>query len=137
MTDFGRDTLCIDSLRTGRYAKGLRLVAQRQYHALTTPRGSLPGDERHRNWGDDLTALAGRPGGPALDAAIRAKVARAASLDECVRSAVAAISSVQASDGTWSTRVEIDYETSEGPFALVFASIQDVTAASLSYGGGT
>ncbi len=132
MTDFGRDTLCVDSLRTGRYARGVRVIAQRQYHALTTPRGSLPGDERHRNWGDDLSALVGRPGGPALDAAIRSRVARAASLDECVLSATATILSTQGADG-WSTSVSVSYDTSAGPFRLVFADIRDVTLADIGY----
>jgi len=133
MTDFGRDTLCTDALRTGRYVTGVRLIAQRQYHALTTPRGALCGDERHRNFGDDLGELVGSDVGPALDAAIRAKVNRAASLDEAVRTATATIKSTQAGDGTWTTRVEVAYDTNEGPFTLVFATIADVTAADLGF----
>lgn len=131
MTDFGRDLLCVDALHTARYATGRALVAQRQYHALTTPRGSLCGDERHRDWGDDLSDLAGHPGGPTLDAAIRSRVARAASRDAAVLTASATITSTQDSDGTWSTSVVVEYDTAEGPFSLVFASIADVTAVKL------
>ena len=133
MTDFGRDTLCVSSLRTGRYASGVRLVAQRLYHALTTPRGTIRGDEHHANWGDDLTDCVGLPGGAVAEAAIRAKINRAASQDETIRSVAVAITSEQAGDGSWSHAVTVDAETAEGPFQLVVPDIADVTVATLGF----
>jgi phage baseplate assembly protein W len=133
MSDLGRDTLCIGSLRTGCYATGVRLVAQRLYHALSTPRGSLCGDEHHANWGDDLTDVVGMPGGAAAEARIRAKVARAASNDETIRSVSTTIASTQDADGSWSHAVTIDAVTAEGPFQLVVPSIADLTVAMLGF----
>jgi hypothetical protein len=49
--DFGRDTLCIDSLQTGRYATGTALIAQRHYHRLVTPPGSLRGSKKLKDFG--------------------------------------------------------------------------------------
>ncbi len=133
MTDFGRDSLCVDSLRTGRYATGVRLVAQRLYHALTTPRGTIQGDERHANWGDDLTDCIGLPGGVAAESSIRAKVARAASQDETIQGVSTTIVSSQAGDGSWSHAVTVDATTAEGPFTLVIPSIDDLTIAMLGF----
>jgi hypothetical protein len=49
--DFGRDVLCIDSLQTGRYATGTALIAQRHYHRLITPPGSLRGSKKLKDFG--------------------------------------------------------------------------------------
>lgn len=131
--DLGRDSLCVDALRTGRYATGVRLVAQRFYHALTTPRGTIPGDEHHANWGDDLTDCVGLPGGALAEAAIRAKINRAASLDETIRSVAITITSTQDDAGDWSHAVAVDAETADGSFQLVIADIADLTIAELGF----
>ena len=133
MTSYGLDVWCIDSLRTGKRATGVRLVAQRLYHALTTPRGSLPGDEHHRNWGDDLSELCGEPGGKATEAKIRAKVSRAAGLDETIRSVSTTIVSTQDAAGDWTHAVTVEAVTGDGPFQLVIPSIDDLTVAMLGY----
>ena len=132
MTDYGRDTLCLTELRTGRYATGVRLVAQRFFHALTTPRGSLSGDERHANWGDDLADCLGLPGGVAAEAAIRAKIARAAGNEDAIMSVTTAIVSEQLADGSWSHAVTLDAQTAAGPFTLVL-SVDAVTVALLGF----
>jgi hypothetical protein len=49
--DYGRDTLCIDCLRTGRYVEGFRLIGQRLYHRIETPPGTLRGSPTLRIFG--------------------------------------------------------------------------------------
>lgn len=129
MTNFGRDVLCVGSLRTGRYAVGVAVVAQRFLHALTTPRGAVMGDEHHANWGDDLLDCVGLPGGVEAETAIRAKINRAASNDEAIAGVVTRVVSSQASDGTWMHGVYVDAQTAEGPFQIVIEDIADVTTA--------
>lgn len=133
MTDLGRDVFCLTSLRTGKWATGVRLVGQRLYHALTTPRGTLQGDEHHQNWGDDLTDCIGLPGGPVAEATIRAKVNRAAGNDETIQSVSTRIVSSQDPDGSWSHSVTVDAVTSAGPFQLVIPNISDLTVAQLGF----
>ena len=105
MINFGRDVLCITSLRTGRWATDVAVVAQRFFHALTTPRGALQGDEHHANFGDDLTECVGMPGGAVAEAAIRSKVARAASLDDAIRAVTTTMVSSQDDSGDWTHAV--------------------------------
>jgi hypothetical protein len=125
-TDFGKDSLCVNALYSGRFATGTRLVAQRLYHALTTPRGSLRGSEAHLSWGDDLTELVGANGGRDTEAAIRAKVSRAAGLDDQIRSVETTIVSSQNSMGAHTHEVTVVGTTATGPFRLVLA-ISEVT----------
>ncbi len=59
MVDFGREISCTDSLKTGRFSTGARLVAEAAYRRLTTPRGTLRGGEEEANYGIDLTEMCG------------------------------------------------------------------------------
>lgn len=126
MTDYGRDTYCLDSLRTGKFASGATLIGQRLYHALTTPRGALLGGEEAQNWGEDVEGLIGTPAGPNTESKIRAKVDRAASKDETIASITTAIVSSVDAAGDTSHEVTIDAKTAAGPFQLVL-SIGSVT----------
>jgi hypothetical protein len=58
--DFGRDVLCFDSLKTGRYASGKLLVASGIYRWLLTPPGTLRGSDADRNWGFGIQRYVGR-----------------------------------------------------------------------------
>jgi hypothetical protein len=60
--DFGRDTLCIDSLQTGRYMSGTLLIAAGLYHRLITPPGVLRGSEDDRDFGLGVQRFIGRVG---------------------------------------------------------------------------
>jgi hypothetical protein len=76
-TDYGRDTFCGESLRTGRYASRLMLVGQNIYHRLTTKQGALQGGPDEEIFGFDISAYVGRsPRGveAALPAKVRAEV---------------------------------------------------------------
>lgn len=128
-TEFGRDTSCTDTLRTGRYATGLRLVAEAAYRRLTTPRGMLRGGEDERNYGLDLMSIVGR-GNPTLVAAelpgrIRAELLKDERID-AVEVDVAVVTSGPATSFT----VSIDVTTAEGPFALQL-SVSDVSVTLL------
>jgi hypothetical protein len=58
--DFGRDTLCFDTLKTGRYMSGKLLVASGIYRWLLTPPGILSGSDADRNWGFGIQKYLGR-----------------------------------------------------------------------------
>lgn len=121
------DTYCIDALKTGRYASGTTLTAQRLYHALTTPRGALRGGEDEGSFGEDLSSIIGNNSNDAARQ-IKAKVARAASKDEDILSISTNVISTIESNGSTSFIVTISAESSTGPFEFVLA-ISDVTIA--------
>lgn len=121
MINFGRDTWCLEARRTGKYASGVVLIAQRLYRALTTPRRSLRGSEEELAWGDDISEIVGTPGGRSTEARIRAIVQRAASKDETIASVAVGVVSSTDSVGDSTHTVTVEAETSEGPFALVLA----------------
>lgn len=62
MTGFGTDTWCLNSLSTGRLAKGSALVAQAAFRRLTTPRGTLRGGDEEDAYGFDVAGLVGDVG---------------------------------------------------------------------------
>lgn len=126
MTDFGQDTYCVDSLVTGRLVSGTKLVAQRLYHALTTPRGSLRGSAEHYSWGEDLTALCGSPCDKTTQSAIRTKVNRAVAADNQIKAVAVDIVSSISSVGAGTFEVTVTATTADGPFTLVLA-IGEVT----------
>lgn len=121
VVDFGRDTWCRDSLRTGRLASGLELVAQRCYHRVTTPRGSLRGGEDEENFGIDLSAeigaLAGDGNALRLQGAIEGELRK----EEVVDTVKATVSeTVNGAEVAYDITIEV--ETAEGPFELVLAA---------------
>ena len=124
-TDFGRDTLCQDSLKPGRYATKARLVGQRCYHRLITPRGLLRGGADEANFGLDLAGMCGAAVTPELEAAIGPRVKAELMKDAQVESvAVDVVKSGTPLERTWT--ITIDAKTAEGPFELVLA-VADVT----------
>jgi hypothetical protein len=60
--DPGRDTLCIETLKTGRYMSGTLLIAAGLYHRLITPPGALRGSEDDRDYGLGIQKYIGRVG---------------------------------------------------------------------------
>jgi hypothetical protein len=74
VTDFGRDTSCTTSLKTGRLVSGVRLVAESYFRRVTTPRGMLRGEDAERNFGLDLSELVGRAATQAEIASIPGQV---------------------------------------------------------------
>ena len=134
MTTFGRDISCTDGLRTGRYASGLRLVAEACYRRLITPRGTLRGGEAEKNYGTDLTAYVGK-GDPNLVVAQLPGVIRSELMnDERVESVTATVAKVDLGGGLWSLSVNVAVQTAEGPFELQL-SVDSVTVALVGFKG--
>jgi len=123
MTDFGRDTLCIESLRTGRYASGVRLIAQRLFHRLITPRGMLRDDP---NFGDDLASMCGEADSDALRAAIGPRVENELRKDEQVESVRCKVDATEIGPSEWSYTLTITVQSAVGPFRFR-VSVNDAT----------
>ena len=121
------DTYCVDSIKTGRLASGTTLTAQRFYHSLITPRGSLRGGEDEESFGEGLAGILGMNATEA-ERQIKAKVTRAASKDEEILSASTTIVKTVETNGSASFIVTISAQSSTGPFELVLA-VSDVTVA--------
>ena len=131
-TDWGRDTLCLDSLKPGRYATGPKLVAQRCYHRLITPRGTLRGGPDEDNFGLDLAAMCGAAVSPELEAAIGPRVQSELLKDPQVESVtVDVVPSGTELERTWA--ITVTAQTAVGPFEMVLA-VADVTVELLRIG---
>lgn len=135
--NFGKDTSCTNSLRTGRYVTGTRLVAEALYRRLITPRGTLQGGEDEQNYGLDLLDLIGSiddangSKAAALPGQIQAELLK----DERLTSVSVSVSSSK--NGTiLSWTVTINAQTDIGPFSLVLA-VSDVTVDILGFQSGT
>ena len=128
-TNFGRDISCTGSLKTGRYASGLRLVAEACYRRLTTPRGALRGGEDDQNYGLDLKQFIGSTNAKSVAASLPARIANELKKDERVDEVtVDILVTTVASLSTFEITIAVD--TAEGPFSLQVA-IDDVTVSLL------
>lgn len=119
-TDFGKDVSCTNSLRTGRYATGVQLVAEACYRRLITPRGTLRGGEDEANYGLDLTAYVGSTNPRALEVKLPALIAAELKKDERVEEVAAEVTITTVGAAVTMT-IEIDVTTGEGPFTLRLA----------------
>ena len=119
MTDYGRTTWCLDSLRTGRYVTGHMAVGQNCYHRLITPRGALQGGPDEGNYGLDLEGMCGAAVTPDLQNAMPARIENELRKDERIESVRVSMSSSRDANGdiTWSFDIRV--MTGLGPFALV------------------
>ncbi len=124
-TNFGKDTSCTDSIRTGRYVSGVRLVGEACYRRLITPRGALSGGEDEANYGLDLASLIGASDPKTLGAALPGRIRSELEKDERVESVDVEISTVVEGPAT-SFTITISVVTAEGPFTLQVAA-SDVT----------
>jgi hypothetical protein len=124
-SQFGKDVSCTDSLRSGRYATGVRLVAEACYRRLITPRGTLRGGEDEASYGLDLTTLVGKSNPRAVEVSLPGKIRSELTKDERVESVDVEVLTVV--DGPSTTFViTISVTTAEGPFTLQ-VSVDDVT----------
>ncbi len=124
-TEFGKDTSCSSELRTGRYAKGVRLVAESYYRRLTTPRGTLRGGEEEANFGLDLVGKLGSASTKRDAAALPGQIQSELMKDERTLSVdVTVAESVDGPSTSWVVTVEAS--TTEGPFTLQL-SVDDVS----------
>ena len=135
MSYYGRDISCTDSIRTGRFATGARLVAEAAYRRLTTPRGMLRGGEDEANYGLDLTELIGTSTTKASAAALPGKIAAELSKDERIDASTLDIQVVLTKEGPASVyTISIAGKTAnEDSFTLVLLA-SDVTVELLGLG---
>jgi hypothetical protein len=122
---FGRDTFCVDSLRTGRFATGVRLVAQNAYHRLTTPRGQLRGGEEEQDYGLDLSEMIGGVASDADALAVQHRVRNELQKDERIGDVTVSVLVVRDAIAT-EYQITVVAQTAEGPFTLV-VRVADVT----------
>lgn len=124
-TDFGYDTSCVDSLRTGRFVSGVRLVAEAAYRRLITTRGMLQGGDDEANYGFDLADAIGSANTAATAAALPGQVESELMKDERIDSVTVTIVQTQVGPA-WAFNVTIEAQTALGPFSLVL-SVTEVT----------
>ena len=116
-TSFGRDTSCTNSMRTGRFASGLRLVAEAAYRRLITPRGMLRGGDEEANYGFNLAELIGSTTSAADAAALPGRIAAELLKDERLESVDAVVTPMKSGPVT-TFQIAVSARTAEGPFVL-------------------
>lgn len=115
--NYGRDTSCTNTLRTGRYATGARLVAEAAYRRLITPRGSLRGSEEEQNYGLDLMDLVGSVSTKADAASLPGRIRSELTKDERITSLDVEV--LRIVDGpSVAYQITIDGKCDAGPFNL-------------------
>lgn len=125
-TDFGRDISCTDSLRTGRYVTGTRLVGEAIFRRLTTPRGTLRGGEAEANYGLDLVGILGTRTSPDFIATLPDRIRNEVTKDERVDDVDVEI--VETGNAVVSAlEITLRVQTSSAPFSLVLG-VSSVTA---------
>ncbi len=116
-TDYGREMSCTDSLKTGRFVSGVRLVAEAAYRRLTTPRGMLRGGEEDQNYGIDLTDIVGTANPTNTAASLPGRIKSELLKDERIESVgVEILVTVEGPETSF--EIAIDAVTGAGPFAL-------------------
>lgn len=119
MTDFGRDTMCLDSLRTGRSVSGVRRVAQNAYHRLTTPRGMLRGGADEGNFGLDVAGKVGAAVTKGMQQMLPQQIENELRKDPRIDTARASIVWDRNTAGEVSAEISVEAQTALGPFELV------------------
>ena len=125
----GYDTSCTDSLRSGIFVSGIRLVAEACYRRLITPRGMLQGGEAEADYGLDLLNLIGSVSTTNDAAALEGQISAELQKDERVQS-VSATVTVVTTQPTVSLTISISVQSAAGPFTMVLA-VSQVTVALL------
>lgn len=125
MTDYGKDISCLDGLRTGRFAKGRRLVAESCYRRLTTPKGMLRGGDEEQDFGIDLLEYLGASNPKQVAAALPAIIEAELLKDERVVEVTATCT--LSNDGpAFALNIDVHVVTGEGPFNLAI-SVDEVS----------
>lgn len=117
-TDFGRDLSCTDSITTGRFVTGARLVAESDYRRLTTPRGSLRDD---LDFGEPLNQLIGTASTSSQVAALPGRIQAELMKDER-HASVDVVVTATTSGPVAMYVVDITGNTADGPFTLTIAA---------------
>ena len=134
-TNYGRETSCTTSLRTGRFVSGVRVVAEAAYRRLITPRGLLRGGAEEANYGLDLAELVGSASSAALAAALPGRIQAELMKDERIESVDVTV--LRVVDGPASTfTITVEATTGSGPFTMQVRA-SEVTVELLGITEGT
>ncbi len=131
--DYGRDILCIDSLKSGRYMSGRLLIAANHLHRLVTPPGTLRGSEEDRDFGMGIERWLGR----VTDQNAAAELARAIE-NELIkdaprtRSVSAQVVAYDEPDGSQRLEASVVSQTGVGPLRYK-VGVDSVSARFLEY----
>jgi hypothetical protein len=127
--DYGRDTLCIDCLRTGRYVEGLQLIGQRLYHRIVTPPGTLRGSATLRIFG---LGIERELGGTSLTGLSRGRTGQRVRTelesDRQVTSADVSVVEEVGADKRVTWRITCRVQSAAGPFELVVGVDENLNA---------
>lgn len=119
---FGQDMLVDTSIRSGRWARELAVVAQNAVHRLTTPRGALRGGEDEQSFGMDLPGRIGSLTGAREAAALPGQIRNELTKDRRIDRVDAIVT--ESTDGVGvSWTVEITCYTAEGSFTLAASAV--------------
>lgn len=130
--DFGRDVLCIDSRQTGRYATGVALIAQRLYHRLITPPGSLRGSKKLRDFGLGIQRWIGQAvSRPVFLASVPARIRAELRKDPQTSRVEPAVVDERAANNDLRYRIRIQAYTAAGPFAFNLGVDEGLSASYL------
>lgn len=123
--DYGRDVLCIETLKSGRYMRDRPLIAAGLYHRLVTDPGSLPGwSEDDRDFGLGIERYVGR-----VDAAegLGTEIEIELSKDPRVSSVAAAVTEHRFPDGGARLDIAVTAESTAGVLRFK-VSVDNVSA---------
>lgn len=130
--DYGRDVSCTDSIKTGRFVQGTRLVAEAAYRRLSTPRGRLRGGEEEANYGLDLSQFCGSTDPKGTAASLSGRIRSELLKDERIDSVDVDVFYTTDGPGT-SFTINIEAQTGAGPFTLkILASTVTVALLGIS-----
>ena len=120
MTDFGFEISCTDSIKTGHYVSGARLVAEAAYRRLITPRGMLSGGEEEDNYGFDVMDAIGSVSTASEAASLPGRIQTELLKDDRLQS-VDVVVTPSTSGPSTTFNIDITGHTAAGPFNLVLA----------------
>lgn len=116
-SSFGRDLSCTTTLRSSRFARGVRLVAEAAYRRITTRRGTLLGGQDEANYGIDIGDGIGSSNAESYAAALPGRVEAELEKDDRIQ-ATRATATVVATGPLVRILLRVACETSDGPFTL-------------------
>jgi hypothetical protein len=116
--NYGRDLSCTDSIKTGRFASGLRLVGEALYRRLITRKGYCPGAP---DYGLRVADYLGTDTTPGDIIKLQGLIKQELRKDERIDSVDVTVTETEG-DGTERTwTIQVNVWTGLGPFRLVLA----------------
>lgn len=132
---YGVDTWCDSGLRTARYARGSRALAQALFRRLTTPRGSLRGSPEAEAYGLDISQFIGHASSPIVLASIPSQVrAELAKDDRVLATDVTVYDVATGADGLVAITLEIQVTPADETDAFNMTVVVDRASGAILQG---